>query len=69
MAPCFLILADSQDAELPPTLAGLVLPLFIFKPGLDHPPPGTGDGLRDRDIGSAGVPIRKGQETQRLASE
>jgi hypothetical protein len=32
----------------------------VFSPGLDHPPPGKGEGDRDRDIGdakgSAGVP-------------
>lgn len=42
-------------------MEGLERPLLIFKPGLDHPPPGTGDGLRDRDIGSAGVPVTKDQ--------
>jgi hypothetical protein len=38
--------------------AGLDLPLLIFKPGLDQPPPGTGEGLRERDIPTVGVPIR-----------
>lgn len=29
---------------------------MFARPGLDHPPPGLGDGLRDRDMGAFGVP-------------
>lgn len=57
LTPICLILADSQDTGPEDgALAGLDLPLFIFRPGLAQPPPGTGDGLRDNDIGVAGVP-------------
>ena len=38
-------------------LVGLDRPLPILSPGLAQPPPGTGDGLRERDIGKLGVPI------------
>lgn len=38
--------------------AGLDRPLeFIVRPGVAQPPPGTGEGLLDRDIGWLGVPI------------
>lgn len=37
-------------------LAGLDRPLeLIFRPGLAQPPPGTGEGLRDKDM-VLGVP-------------
>ena len=54
-----LILLDSHDAEPDEgPLAGLDRPLtLMLRPGLAHPPPGTGDGLRERDIGVAGVPV------------
>ena len=28
----------------------------MFRPGLDHPPPGIGEGLRERDMPTFGVP-------------
>lgn len=41
-------------------LAGLDRPLTLTngleRPGLAHPPPGRGDGLRDNDMGRFGVP-------------
>lgn len=39
-------------------LEGLILPLILaVSPGLDQPPPGAGDGVRDGDISvSLGVP-------------
>lgn len=38
--------------------AGLARPLEeMLRPGLDHPPPGTGEGLRERVIGKPGVPV------------
>ena len=49
-------MADSHCTG-PPLTAGLFLPLLRFRPGLDQPPPGTGDGLRDKDMGIAGVPV------------
>lgn len=52
----FLILAESQATGPPLRFTGLVRPLWMFNPGLDHPPPGTGEGLRERDIPGAGVP-------------
>ena len=63
MTPLLLALADSQVTELPPftpyAFVGLDRPLTVAygatRPGLDHPPPGLGDGLRERDIGSDGV--------------
>lgn len=67
LTPRFLILDDSQA---PPwfaeTLAGLDLPLLRLRPGLDHPPPGAGDGLRERVI-RPGVPVAK-SKAQRLAT-
>ena len=54
-------MADSQVEEEPlaEVGAGLVRPLLRFNPGLDHPPPGTGEGLRERDMGAAGVPVNE----------
>lgn len=61
-----LAFADSQVTEFGPPLtplydfAGLDRPLSLTcgldKPGLAQPPPGLGDGLRDKDIGRFGVP-------------
>lgn len=66
--PCFN-LADSQTTGLlllPAPLAeraGLDRPLEVMlSPGLAHPPPGTGEGLRDSDIGVLGVPVVKGRK-------
>ena len=61
-----LILDDSHAPEAPARL-GLDLPLLMFNPGLDQPPPGTGEGLRERVIpAGTGVPIGS-EQTQRLA--
>lgn len=60
--PVDLILAVSQGVEAPlegeKTLFGLDRPLVLMvKPGLAQPPPGIGDGLRERDIPAVlGVP-------------
>lgn len=57
-----LILAVSQGVEAPleaeKPLLGVVRPLVLMvKPGLAQPPPGIGDGLRERDIPAVlGVP-------------
>ena len=59
LAPWFLILDDSHATEPPPMLAGLDRPLLMFKPGLDQPPPGTGDGLLESVIPGTGVPIAR----------
>lgn len=67
MTPSLLALADSHVTlfafALPFVLyafPGLERPLTspygLLSPGLAHPPPGLGDGLRDRDIGMFGVP-------------
>lgn len=32
---------------------------MMLRPGLDHPPPGIGEGLRERDMPAAGVPDMK----------
>lgn len=37
-------------------LEGLDRPSVMSRPGLDQPPPGMGDGLRDKDMGVFGVP-------------
>jgi hypothetical protein len=62
--PIVFNLADSQMTGVPfeeYPLTGLDRPLeLMFSPGLDQPPPGTGDGLRDRDIGVLGVPAPEG---------
>lgn len=55
----FRILEDSQaTGRTEWLLAGLERPLFMLSPGLDQPPPGTGEGLRESDIEVAveGVP-------------
>jgi hypothetical protein len=64
--PSLFALADSQVTDVPPfagpryAFAGLDLPLpfpyGLVRPGLAHPPPGRGDGLRDNDMGILGVP-------------
>ena len=65
MTPLLLALADSQVTELAPpftpyVFVGLDRPLTVayglVSPGLDHPPPGLGDGLRESDMGLFGVP-------------
>lgn len=63
LTPSVLAFADSHVTLLPPfapryDFPGLDLPLpyELFNPGLAHPPPGLGDGLRDSDIGMFGVP-------------
>lgn len=38
-------------------MAGLDRPLLMLRPGLDQPPPGTGEGLREIVIGKPGVPM------------
>ena len=58
----FLNRVDSHMTGVPfaleDALVGLDRPLLlIFKPGLAHPPPGTGDGLRERDMAELGVPV------------
>lgn len=60
--PWVLSLADSH-VTLPllgpekDAFAGLDRPLELrFSPGEDHPPPGTGEGLRLNDIAELGVP-------------
>lgn len=65
----FLNLDDSHMAGVPRdpgnAVAGLDRPLDeMLRPGLAQPPPGTGDGLRDRDIGVFGVPSNK---TERMS--
>jgi hypothetical protein len=49
-----------QDCEEPPDErtpeAGLDRPLGEYRPGLDHPPPRAGEGLRESDMGALGVP-------------
>lgn len=60
--PAFFSLDDSHMTGValldPPVypLVGLDRPLPMLRPGLAQPPPGTGDGLRDKDIGKLGVP-------------
>ena len=65
MTPLLLALADSQVTVFVPALrpyvfAGLDRPLTVAyglaSPGLDHPPPGLGDGLRESDMGLFGLP-------------
>jgi hypothetical protein len=62
LSPALFSLADSHMTGVPfdpgYPLVGLDRPLvLIFNPGLDQPPPGTGDGLRDKDISVVGVPV------------
>lgn len=46
------LLTKSGKAE------GLDRPLVLMlRPGLDHPPPSAGEGLRERVIGKPGVPV------------
>ena len=65
LTPLLLALADSQVTLVAPPLApydfaGLDRPLTVAygfaSPGLDHPPPGRGDGLRESDMGPFGLP-------------
>lgn len=68
LTPSVFAFADSHVTEFDPpfvplyAFAGLDRPLtfanglWLCSPGLDHPPPGRGDGLRDKDIGRFGVP-------------
>jgi hypothetical protein len=60
-----LALADSQVTVFAPPLTpyvfvGLDRPLTVayglVSPGLDHPPPGLGEGLRESDIRLFGLP-------------
>lgn len=44
---------------LDPANAGLDRPLAMLRPGLAQPPPGIGEGLRDKDIGVFGVPNKQ----------
>jgi len=67
-APLWLLffnLVDSHMTGVPldpgKPLVGLDRPLAMLRPGLAQPPPGTGDGLRDSDIGVVGVPAGEGQ--------
>jgi len=61
LSPALFSRADSHmtgvplDPEFP--LVGLERPLVLMSPGLAQPPPGTGDGLRDKDISELGVPV------------
>lgn len=63
--PLLLAFADSHVTELEESVtgsatAGLERPLRLayglVRPGLDHPPPGRGEGLRDNVMGKLGVP-------------
>ncbi len=61
--PLLFAFADSHVTVFVPSetwMAGLERPLTLanglVRPGLDHPPPGLGDGLRDSVIGIFGVP-------------
>jgi len=57
--PLRFVFVDSHTtgAPLDPEYAldGLDRPL-VFRPGLAHPPPGAGEGLRDKDMAESGVP-------------
>ena len=60
--PILFMRADSQTTWFPlgpgKAVAGLDRPLVLMlRPGLLHPPPGPGDGLRERDIWRPGVPV------------
>jgi hypothetical protein len=69
--PPFFNLDDSHMTGVPldpvNPRVGLDRPLAMLRPGLAQPPPGTGDGLRDRDIGVVGVPGETSQK-ERLQS-
>lgn len=55
LAPVMRWWWDALPFESPYALAGLERPLpLIFRPGLDQPPSGLGEGLRERDM--FGVP-------------
>lgn len=59
--PMFFMRADSHTTWFPlgpgKAVAGLDRPLVLMlRPGLLHPPPGPGEGLRERDIWKPGVP-------------
>jgi hypothetical protein len=60
--PMFFMRADSHTTWFPlgpgKAVAGLDRPLVLMlRPGLLHPPPGPGEGLRERDIWKPGVPV------------
>lgn len=40
----------------------------MLSPGLAHPPPGTGDGLRDRDMSELGVPATRDKAPGHLSA-
>lgn len=50
-------MADPQCMGPVLTSAGMFLPLLMLRPGVDQPPLGTGEGLRDKDMGSIGPKI------------
>ena len=57
------ILEESHICEPPGVRipeAGLDCPLGVCRPGLDQPPPRAGEGLRDKDMGTLGVPAVRG---------
>lgn len=56
-----------SDVLAPPCdFRGLEWPLLLtLRPGLDQPPSGVGDGLRDRDMLTFGVPKSKGKGARR----
>ena len=69
----FFNLDDSHMADVPldpgNALVGLDRPLPMSRPGVAQPPPGKGDGLRDRDIGVFGVPEERGQRANAHVSQ
>lgn len=57
---------DAPPFVSPYDLDGLDRPLpLMFRPGLDQPPSGLGEGLRDRDMLMFGVPKRGGRNKQK----
>lgn len=68
-APPRFNLDDSHMAGVPldpmNPIVELDRSLAMLRPGLAQPPPGTGDGLRDRDIGEVGVPGGAGADGQK----
>ena len=68
----FFSLDDSHMTGVPldpgnPLVVGLDRPLAMLRPGLAQPPPGTGEGLRDRDIGVVGVPGGRGERRSKVS--
>ena len=53
-------MADSHTTGPPLTAVGVVFPLSRLKPGLDQPPPGTGEGLLEMGMEGPGVPEGSG---------